>query len=123
MRWYHLQLVFTDRKTIFSSCDIESFKDVTSSVPSFSHWIFSCKVLENYRNKILAFLDDLFLKFTMIIEQKSLDVSEDPPMKWTVFPGVLITAFCDSDDNQWLSFLKWLLVRREKSGILEDCRK
>ncbi|KAG4088441.1 hypothetical protein H8356DRAFT_1346121 [Neocallimastix lanati (nom. inval.)] len=42
---------------------------------------------------------------------------------WTVFPGVLITAFCDSDDNQWLSFLKWLLVRREKSGILEDCRK
>ncbi|KAG4091977.1 hypothetical protein H8356DRAFT_1429961 [Neocallimastix lanati (nom. inval.)] len=22
-------------------------------------------------------------------------------------PGVLITAFCDSDDNRWLSFLKW----------------
>ena len=26
--------------------------------------------------------------------------------------GVLITAFRDSDDNQWLSFLKWLLIRR-----------
>jgi len=57
---------------------------------------------------------------------------------WTVFPGpwrvdgkeityirsgVLITAFCDSDNNRWLSFLMWLLVQREKTGILEDCRK
>ena len=47
------------------------------SVPSFSHWIFACKELENYRNKSLPFLDDLFLKFAMIIEQKSLDVSLD----------------------------------------------
>ena len=30
-----------------------------------------------YRNKSLPFLDDLFLKFAMIIEQKSLDVSLD----------------------------------------------
>jgi len=37
--------------------------------------------------------------------------------------GVLITALCDSDDNRWLSFLKWLLVRREKFGIQEDCRR
>ena len=27
---------------------------------------------------------------------------------------VLITIFRDSDDNQWSSILKWLLVRREK---------
>ena len=47
------------------------------SVPSFSHWIFACKELENYTNKSLPFLDDLFLKFAMIIEQKSLDVSLD----------------------------------------------
>jgi len=47
------------------------------SVPSFSHWIFACKELENYRYKTLPFLDDLFLKFVMIIEQKSLDVSLD----------------------------------------------
>ena len=47
------------------------------SVCSFSHWIFACKELENYRNKSLLFLDDLFLKFAMIIEQKSLDVSLD----------------------------------------------
>ena len=47
------------------------------SVPSFSHWIFACKELENYRNKSLPFLDDLFLKFALIIEQKSLDVSTD----------------------------------------------
>jgi len=47
------------------------------SVLSFSHWIFACKELENYRNKSLPFLDDLFLKFAMIIEQKSLDVSLD----------------------------------------------
>jgi len=34
--------------------------------------------LENNRNKSLPFLDDLFfLKFAMIIEQKSLDVSLD----------------------------------------------
>ena len=47
------------------------------SVPSFSHWIFVCKELENYRNKSLLFLDDIFLKFAMIIKQKSLDVSLD----------------------------------------------
>jgi len=44
---------------------------------SFSYWIVACKELENYRNKSLPFLDDLFLKFPMIIEQKSLDVSLD----------------------------------------------
>ena len=33
--------------------------------------------MKNYRNKSLPFLDDLFLKFAMIIEQKSLDVSLD----------------------------------------------
>jgi len=33
--------------------------------------------LENYRNKFLPFLDDLFLKFAMIIKQKFLDVSLD----------------------------------------------
>ena len=47
------------------------------SVPSFFHWIFDCKELENYRNKSFPFLDDLFWKFAMIIEQKSLDVSLD----------------------------------------------
>jgi len=47
------------------------------SVPSFSHWIFSCKELEYFRNNSLPFLDDLFLRFAMIIEQKSLDVSLD----------------------------------------------
>jgi len=47
------------------------------SVVSFHHWTFACKELENYRNKSLPFLDDLFLKFAMIIEQKSLDVSLD----------------------------------------------
>jgi len=50
---------------------------VDVSVPSFSHWIFACKELENYRNKSLPFLDDLFLKLAMIIKQKSLDVSLD----------------------------------------------
>ena len=45
--------------------------------PSFSHWISACKELENYRNKSLPFLDDLFLKFAMIIEQISLNVSLD----------------------------------------------
>jgi len=57
------------------------------------------------------------------------------PLMWTIFPGpwrvngkginyisgVLIVAFCDSDDSRWLSFPKWLLVQREKIGILEDC--
>ncbi|KAG4086053.1 hypothetical protein H8356DRAFT_1353258 [Neocallimastix lanati (nom. inval.)] len=46
------------------------------------------------------------------------------PMMWTVFPGVLIIAFCDSGDNQWLSFLKCLLIQREKiRKIEEDYRK
>jgi len=47
------------------------------SVSSFSYWIFACKELENYRKKFLPYLDDFFLKFAMIIEQKSLDVSLD----------------------------------------------
>jgi len=47
------------------------------SVLIFSHWIFASKELENYRNKSLPFLDDLFLKFAIIIEQKSLDVYLD----------------------------------------------
>jgi len=46
-------------------------------VPSFSHWIFACKELENYRNKSLPFPDDLFWKFAMIIEQKSLNFPLD----------------------------------------------
>jgi len=33
--------------------------------------------LENYRNKFLLFLDDLYLKFAKIIEQNSLDFSLD----------------------------------------------
>ena len=33
--------------------------------------------MENYRNKSLVLLDDLFLKFAMIVEQKSLNVSLD----------------------------------------------
>ncbi|KAG4091653.1 hypothetical protein H8356DRAFT_1335457 [Neocallimastix lanati (nom. inval.)] len=39
--------------------------------------VFACKELENYRNKSLVLLDDLFLKFAMIVEQKSLNVSLD----------------------------------------------
>ena len=32
------------------------------SVSGFSHWIFTCKALENYRKKSLPFLDDLFFE-------------------------------------------------------------
>jgi len=39
--------------------------------------VFAYKELENYRNKSLVLLDDLFLKFAMIVEQKSLNVSLD----------------------------------------------
>ena len=31
------------------------------SVPNFSHWIFACKELENYRNKSLSFLDVFYI--------------------------------------------------------------
>ena len=68
------------------------------SVPSFSHWIFTCKELEYYRNKYLPFLDDLFLKFALIIEQKSLDVSLDSEK--------------DYDNNIYYFILSALLGRR-----------
>ena len=68
------------------------------SVPRFSHWIFACNELENYRNKSLLFLDDLFLKFAMIIEQKSLDVSIDSEK--------------DYDNNIYYFILSALLGRR-----------
>jgi len=45
---------------------------------AFLTGIFACKELKIYRNKSLPFLDDLFLKFAMIIEKKkSLNVSLD----------------------------------------------
>eukprot|EP00833_Pecoramyces_ruminatium_P002957 jgi/Orpsp1_1/1176989/evm.model.c7180000059745.1 len=48
------------------------------SVPSFSHWINSCPVFTNFRNKYLFFIDDMAVNFTLIIvQQKSLDVSLD----------------------------------------------
>jgi hypothetical protein len=70
------------RKIVSEDCP-KCFPCRGVSVPNFSHWIFAYKELENYRNKALSFLDDLFLKFAMIIEQKSLDVSLDSEvMKW-----------------------------------------
>ena len=54
--------------------------------------------MENYRNKSLLFLDDLFLKFAMIIEQKSLDVSIDSEK--------------DYDNNIYYFILSALLGRR-----------
>jgi len=54
--------------------------------------------LENYRNKSLPFLDDLFLKFAMIIEQKSLDVFLDSEK--------------DYDNNIYYYILSALLGRR-----------
>jgi len=68
------------------------------SVPGFSHRIFTCKELENYRNKYLPFLDDLILKFEMKIEQKSLDVSLDSEK--------------DYDNNSYYFILSALLVGR-----------
>ena len=64
------------RKIVSEDCP-KCFPCCGVSVPSFSHWIFACKELENYRNDSLPFLDDFFLKFALIIEQKSLDVSFD----------------------------------------------
>jgi len=65
------------------------------SIPSFSHWIFACKEMENYRNKSLPFLNDLFLKFAMITEQKSLDIS--------------LVSEKDYDNNIYYSILSALL--------------
>jgi len=59
------------RKIVLEDCS-KCCRCCGVSVSSFSHWIFSCKELENYRNNSLPFLDDLFLKFAMIIEQKIL---------------------------------------------------
>ena len=64
------------------------------SEPSFSHWIFACKELENYRNKSLPFLDDLFLKFAMIIEQKSLNVSFDSEKDYDNNIIISIIIYC-----------------------------
>jgi len=65
---------------------------------NFSHWIFACKELENYRNNSLPILDGFFLKFAMIIEQKSLDVSLDSEK--------------DYDNNIYYFILSALLGRR-----------
>jgi len=73
----NLTLVSPLKKKIVSENCPKCCRCCGVSITSFSHWIFDCKELENYRNKSLPFLDDLFLKFAMIIEQKSLDVSLD----------------------------------------------
>ena len=72
-----MTLVFPLKEKLVSEDCPKCWPCCNVSVPSFSHRIFACKELENYRNKSLPFLDDLFLKLAMIIEQKSLDVSLD----------------------------------------------
>ena len=72
-----LQLISSIKRKIVSEDCPKCCPCCGVNVSSFSHWIFACKELENYRNKSLPFLDDLFLKFAMIIEQKSLDVFLD----------------------------------------------
>jgi hypothetical protein len=50
-------------------------------------------------------------KYLVVI---SFFLFENKIKKWAI-SGVLITVLCNSDDNRWLSFFKWLQVRIEKT--------
>ena len=47
-----------------------------TGVQSFSHWILNCRAFSNFRENY-PFLDELFLQFSLIAVDKSLDVSFD----------------------------------------------
>jgi len=79
------------------------------SVPRFSHWIFACNELENYRNKSLPFLDDLFLKFAMIIEQKSLDVSLDSEKNYDNIYYFILSALLGGAGVQYMKKLNLMM--------------
>ncbi len=43
-------------------------------ISSFIHWVFSCPKFNDLRSQYISFIDDLFINFSLIVEQKSLDV-------------------------------------------------
>ncbi len=43
-------------------------------IPSFIHWVLSCPKFNDLRPQYISFIDDLFINFSLIVEQKSLDV-------------------------------------------------
>jgi len=50
------------KRKIFSEDCPKCYPYCDNCIPNFYHWIFACKELENYRNKSLSFLDDLFFE-------------------------------------------------------------
>ncbi|ORX75123.1 hypothetical protein BCR32DRAFT_285480 [Anaeromyces robustus] len=50
---------------------------VVKKPKSFSYWIFNCKAFEQNRNTILKRVEDLFMKFSLINQVNSLELSED----------------------------------------------
>ena len=45
--------------------------------PSFAHWVLNCNALNHLREKFLKFIDGFFIKVTLLVHEKSLEVSEE----------------------------------------------
>ena len=48
-----------------------------NGIPSFTHWVLSCPKFDEFRSQYISFVDDLFINFSLIKEQKSLNVSTE----------------------------------------------
>ena len=48
-----------------------------NGIPSFTHWVLLCPKLNEIRSQCISFVDDLFINLSIIVRQKSLNVSTD----------------------------------------------
>lgn len=46
-------------------------------IPSFTHWILSCSKFDEFREQYIQFVDDIFINFSLIVHEKSLNISDN----------------------------------------------
>ena len=49
----------------------------SNSIPSFTHWILLCPKFEEFRQHFIPFVDEIFINFSLIVHEKSLNIPDD----------------------------------------------
>ena len=70
--------VYIKNKTILDTCPTCCpCCGETNSVPTFTHWVMSCTKFNEFREQFIQFVDDIFINFSLIIYEKSLNITDD----------------------------------------------
>jgi len=87
-----------------------------NGIPSFTHWVLSCSKFNEIRSQFIRFVDDLSINFSLIKEQKSLEVSTESEKDFEDNINFFFT-YCASflAEVQYLKY--WILIWR-KEGVL-----